>query len=295
MSVNISHTSESLGERMKTYEKNSLKVVNIEPWNCFLVRLDGCSFSTKLKTLKTACGKKKSFYSTEFHDAMKQTASDILFSDWRPSTVYSHSDEITILIAAVCTKEEYDAEPTKFCHLYRGRVTKILSLLASFTSIRFNFHFNNFLLESKPEFAAKYFSSGPCFSFDARIITFESELSYEFVNHMVWRSKHDCYRNFVGMIYDRMFPHTHIFSLNTLKRKERLKTIDIDIESFDVTMKYGMYLKRPEHNTGRNRIPVVFAMPDIKCTDAYQNFLFSKHFDMSILADNSDLYIVFKN
>lgn len=276
---------ESIGTRMKNHELIANLITQINPWECFAVRLDGRSFSTKLRSIKNSCPKNKP-YSQEFHNAMKLTCHDLLFCDWHPSTVYSHSDEITVFIRALCTHEEYIKEPTKYNHVYCGRVPKILSLLAAYTSIRFSYHFQSELTKSNMlSWVSKYYSDGPDFIFDARIVKFDDEKEY--MNYIIWRSKFDCYRNFVAMYCERHLNPKNINKMDTVTRKKVLLEIgcNVDDPSIDITMKYGMFLKRIDRKS------ITFAMPDIKCNMGYSDIIYSKIFDMNMLC-KSGIYIV---
>ena len=101
----IENEKVSLGERMKLYENNCLSTIKIEPFRPFLVRLDGRAFSTFTN------GFKKPF-DFMFTKAMILTTSDLLI-EFNAVTGYSHSDEITLIFKAHCTKNDYQTIKNK--------------------------------------------------------------------------------------------------------------------------------------------------------------------------------------
>lgn len=185
-------SNETLGDRMKGYE--AIHDGKIPPYLPFIVRLDGKNFS------KFTSGFRKPFDDL-FVIAMIRTMNDLVVK-FNPKTGYTHSDEISLIFSASCTKEEYDTKTNKSTHLLDGRVLKLCSILASYCGVRFNYHMTQLLqtLKSKEQykehFITKIMSCEACF--DARVLEFPYDKPYELVNHMIWRSVNDCHRNAVS-------------------------------------------------------------------------------------------------
>ena len=71
---------------------------------------------------------------------MVLTMNDCL-TEFHAVTGYTHSDEITLIFAPMpplVNKNTNKVEPQP--HFYNGRVCKILTLVSSYISIRFNYH-----------------------------------------------------------------------------------------------------------------------------------------------------------
>ena len=295
----------NLGSRMKMYEQDSLNVVQILPYLPFLIRLDGRSFSTLLFTLKKIAKKDtiNKPYHCAFNDAMVDTCNDIL-NEFCASTVYTHSDEITVIFPQVCSFDEYTNGLNKTVHTFNGRVVKLLTCLASFTSVKFVFHLKNQLNKYSNEektFIDKYIDIDPKFTFDARILVFPIDKQYEFVNHMIWRSKFDCYRNFVGMYVQQFMNHKEVQGMSTIERVKQLKNShNIDIDTLNVFMRYGVYVKKIDYdlpcssndklsNYYKNNKNVGLSMQHISCANSneYLDILMSKTYN----SNNGDITV----
>ena len=194
----------SLDERIKYYEEMSQHITTIDPIQPYIVRLDGRSFSRFTKKYKT---NENVPYSIEFKKAMIQTCHDILH-EFRPTTIYTHSDEITLIF-----KNAISDNGIIHKHLFGGRTFKIISLISSYASVRFNHNMN--ITKNSSEFVGSVnVNQNP--TFDARIIVFPEE--YEILNHMIWRSKGDCTRNFISMFAEKYISKKSIKHLKTNER-----------------------------------------------------------------------------
>jgi tRNA(His) 5'-end guanylyltransferase len=215
----------SLGDRMKQYEQESKLITNVKPDESFIIRLDGRSFSKKTKQLKNSAKEAGMIYSIEFANAMRLTACDLL-TEFNPTTAYSHSDEITLIFPAVMTTEKYENNTSPISeHEFNGKVFKLLTLTASFASVRFTYHLKNQLEKSQSSCYEHYFGNNwNTLTFDARIMTFPKEKQNgEMLNHMIWRSKQDCYRNFVSMFAEKHFSTKVMDGMSTKQRVDKLK------------------------------------------------------------------------
>lgn len=183
MAVDESKT-ESLGDRIKKYEKTSIIPVD-KP---YIVRLDGKNFS------KFTNGMKKPF-DKNFLTAMVKTLSD-LFEFSHANTGFCCSDEISLIFNKVC--ESKDDNPKNKTHYYNGRYNKINSIFASYCSVRFNHHIIEEMNKDKDNYNDNFINkinSGIAL-FDSRIIVCDKE--EDILNHMLWRSVYDCHRNCVS-------------------------------------------------------------------------------------------------
>lgn len=84
-------------------------------------------------------------------------------------------------------------------HLYSGRVEKLVSVMASYATARFNAHFEKQMqAHPKGHYGAETYDKLHKAAFDGRILSFPQNLRYEVANHMLWRSTFDCHRNCVS-------------------------------------------------------------------------------------------------
>ena len=142
---------------MKEYEIFSeLKV----PKNSnIIVRLDGRSFHTLARDLDL-----EKPYDEDFYKAVSEVCKD-LFNEFSPSFIYAFSDEISILLNDIP---------------FNGRIEKINSVFASFTSSSFLMHFDRDF--KKPV------------AFDSRIVPIDEG---NIVNYFRWRQD-EAWRNCIN-------------------------------------------------------------------------------------------------
>jgi tRNA(His) guanylyltransferase len=260
MVENTDKDKKPLGERMKEYEQESLKIIKIEPYRSYLVRLDGRSFS------KFTSGMKSPF-DNNFTKAMLLTTVDLI-NEFTAVSGYTHSDEITIIFNGMCTKEDFESGTNKATHQFDGRVTKILTCMAGYCSVRFNYHlckiFNQHVEDYKPEYFIKINEMKA--SFDARLVIFPQDNEREVINHMIWRSLFDCERNAVST-YARSY-----FGQKELQHKDKRDMIamlkeknldwDVDVPSF---LKFGIYLKKVTYEILNNEQKAIRTKVIAKC------------------------------
>ena len=243
----------TLGDRMKQYEKAILPQ-KIPSYQSFIIRLDGCCFSKFTKPLKKP-------FDIMFTKAMCFTLQDLL-KKFYANTGYNHSDEITLIF----NKQESELST----HLYDGRTSKLLSVIAAYCSIRFNYHFHEiindiqfdtFNLGSSDDNCKNDKSTDDertfgfidnmdkkCFEqiFDARIMILEP---YEILNHQIWRSVIDCHRNAVSTYADSVYSHETLHKKTTAEKIEMLRSKNIIWESLPTFIKYGLYCKKILYET----------------------------------------------
>jgi tRNA(His) guanylyltransferase len=222
---------------MKAYEEEYNP--RIPPYCPFVIRLDGKNFS------KFTRGFKKPF-DRLFVQAMVLTMNDMV-EKYNGVTGYCHSDEITLVFNQACTKEEFEAGENTSVHAHDGRVVKLCTVMAGYCSVRFGHHMRQ-LIEANAEsyqelFVSKIHDSQYCF--DARPLRIPHDRPEEIVNHMIWRSVHDCHRNAVSTYARDRFGHKKIMGKNSQDMIQMMREDGLDWEK-DVPMylKHGVYGKK---------------------------------------------------
>lgn len=156
--------------------------LSLDPEKYWLVRLDGCGFSKFTKSFRKP-------YDERIHTAMVQTANDLL-TRFCAACAYTVSDEITLVFPSrrhyldhrVGEIDDVGLEELKraseaYTPIYRGRIQKIVSIMAGYCSARFNKHLR--------------YGEAVAF-FDARL--FQLDTPDEVLENIRWRS-HDGLRN----------------------------------------------------------------------------------------------------
>ncbi|XWV25285.1 tRNA guanylyltransferase [Tupanvirus deep ocean] len=227
----------SLGDRMKQYESVYDNIVPSDHYLC--IRLDGHGFSKFTKNLSKP-------FDINFSKAMVLSAYDAL-CEFNARSAYTQSDEITLIfdIPDVSKGQTY---------IYNGRVQKLISLTASFVTTRFNKHLKEFVMEFvesnseqnvyKQSMLEKI-NNGTAY-FDARILSFNSDSKNEILNHLIWRSVHDCHRNAIQLYAYHIFGHKKIKNMNGKQMIELLKNDKNLSWENDVPLwqKYGVFIKK---------------------------------------------------
>jgi len=128
--------TESLGTRMKEYEKMSESVIS--PNDHLIMRIDGHKFSKFTKNMKKP-------FDDIFSKAMELASIDLL-QEFNAYTVYVQSDEITLLLPSLMNTDKHKGQNApKWGHTSGGRTQKLASLVAGFCTMSFNKHFNKML------------------------------------------------------------------------------------------------------------------------------------------------------
>lgn len=263
---------DSLGSRIKNYE--SKHVHKIGPTVPFVIRLDGSNFSVFCEDFIKP-------FDLLFIKVMNLTSKDLLLRFFA-QTSYTHSDEISLIFNRACSKEDHvsyllaiaenekndvpdkikmifnkncsaeqfnkfqndKVEPTISEHLFSGRVEKLLSLTAAYTSVRFNYHLNNLIIENKNHYNQLFIEKIQNQSqiFDARMITFDDD--YEIANHQYWRSVLDCERNAISTYARQYFTYDELFKKNAFAMKQMLRTKGIEWLDVPEYIKHGIYCKK---------------------------------------------------
>jgi tRNA(His) guanylyltransferase len=229
-----SDTKSDLNDRMKKYEAKHDSVIPSDHYFC--VRLDGHTFSKFTKGFRKP-------YDELFSKTMVMCSHDLM-KEFRAQSAYTQSDEITLVFIQANLE-------SKQSHIYNGRIQKIVSLTAAFASVRFNKYLSQYLSEyliTNPEQtiykqATINKINGCSAYFDARILVFEPELKHEILNHMIWRSPRDCYRNAIQSYACHLFGNKKIHKLNQTKMIELINQ-KISWEDVPLWQKFGVFIKK---------------------------------------------------
>ena len=254
--------TEQLGDDMKAYEVEY--EVQIPGDHAFIVRADGHSFSKFTRGFHQP-------FDENFKTAMIRATGDAI-NQFHASTGYTHSDEITLIFPPMPTLNGKIQQ-----HPFNGRVCKLLTLISSYISVRFNYHIlelvrreyyhepeafpslpvsdiyrkplatNNAVIKTVPyteEFIEKIESMQA--SFDARILDFPPGKFVDIARHMIWRSLRDCSRNAISTYARIFFSPKQVHNKNSTELIEMMKTLknfDYDSEVSE-NEKIGTYLKK---------------------------------------------------
>lgn len=278
--------TDKLSDRMKKYElENEHK---IKPYELFIVRLDGKCFSTFTKKFKKP-------FDEIFVKAMALTTKDLI-EYFDAQTGYTHSDEITLIFNAKCTKDQFDNNTILTVdHNYNGRIEKIISLISSYCSVRFNFHINNIINNYEGEYEKNFINLIKEYNqiFDARILIFNENNKYEILNHQIWRVR-DCTRNCILTYGYNYCGKKNIMNKKTNELIVMLKDHEIEFENIPLYLKYGLYCKKnllEKTINGNNciRTEFIFTQFEINFSEDNLNILLEKYWNKQYL-DNTIIY-----
>jgi tRNA(His) 5'-end guanylyltransferase len=213
-----------LGDRMKQYE--AIHDTYIDKSHYYIVRLDGCNFSTYCRPLHKP-------FDINFIKALSLTQKDLMLK-FNALTSYSHSDEISLLF-----DKTYDHRQK---HYEGGRIQKIVSQMAAYCSIRFNHHMNVICIDCEYR---NHIMSNEAF-FDARIMSFVDQ--YEAVNCLLWRSVFDCERNAISTYAQQYYTVKELHDKSTKSRIIMLHDQGLDWSIIPTYIKHGIYCKRYPDN-----------------------------------------------
>lgn len=267
---------EPLGDRIKTYEKEFND--NINPDEYFIIRLDGKNFSKFTK------GFYKPF-DPMFKKAMCMTVYDLI-KKFDAQTGYTHSDEITLIFDKAIPSDENTNDKHIYCHIYNGRVQKLISLTASYCTVRFNHNLNVLMdtYDGKQKYNDNFVELVKQNEqiFDARILKFEETTKHEILNHQIWRSVHDCERNAVQSYAYCHVGHKNIMNKHCGEMKEMLLEKNIDWNNIPIYIKHGIYCKKMlvEKEINGNvvtRAEYIFKMFKISFSEKNIEMLLSKY------------------
>lgn len=204
----MSYKKDSLGDRMKTYEKASrARLTNRTP---VILRLDGCHFHTLTKKFARPFDEKMTF-------AMQETMLYLCKNIQGCVLGYTQSDEITLVLV--------DYKTLNTTPWYDNQVQKICSVAASMATYAFNECMRNFDEEYHAQAA----------HFDCRCFNLPKE---EVNNCLVWRQQ-DAIRNSIQSVGQFYYSHKELHKKNQKKILEMLEEKGIDWKTFPPHLQRG--------------------------------------------------------
>ncbi len=236
-----------LGDRMKHYE--GLCETKIDPSSHIIVRVDGHKFSSFSK------GFKKPF-DFILSEAMRLTSMDML-EEFNAVTAYVQSDEITLIIPSLMTTDKHKgANKPGWTHGYSGRIQKMSSLIAGFTTMKFNKHLDKLInsntcddsLSIKEKNEIREYTRliihqkvGNAW-FDCRIYGVSSD--EEAFNSVLWRVR-DAEKNSRSMFAQTYVTHKQLHGLTGQEQVQFCKEkTGEDWELVEDRYKYGILVKK---------------------------------------------------
>lgn len=206
--------SDELGDRMKMYEmaEAGRRCMPLLP---ILARIDGRSFSKFTHGLERPFDRRLS-------QLMIETVK-VLVRETNAACGYTQSDEITLAWYSPTTDTQI---------LFDGRLSKLVSVLASLTTVTFNHHLPRFL---PGEYAGKL----P--HFDARVWNVPNV--EEAANTFLWR-EFDATKNSISMAARAYYSHKQLDNKNGAEMIAMLKEKGVRWEDYPDFFKRGTYVQR---------------------------------------------------
>lgn len=201
-----------------------------------IIRLDGRSFHSFARNMELTKP-----YDDNFYNVMVKVCKDV-FEEFAPIFIYTFSDEISILL---------DTIP------FNGRVEKINSVIASFTSSSFTLNYD----EEFPK----------AVSFDSRIIPVNDEYIFDYFKWRqdeAWRNCVNAYGiNFLKSKYSSDVANEKINGLNLSDIHELLFQNGINLNDVETWKKRGIGVYR------KNKKVVGFNKKESKEQTSYRSFI----------------------
>ena len=219
----MSRTMSEFSTRMKKYEKEQDHKIDTSKY--IVVRLDGHGFSKFTQWFTKP-------FDNRIISAMQNTAIDLVEA-FNAVTAYVQSDEITLLLLPDDNM------------IFKWRTWKLLSLMAWFTSTRFNYWLNDAIVNEyayDKDFLDK--KVGIAY-FDARIMELPNET--EAFNMFLWRMK-DCVKNSKNSFVQAYMPHKELQGLTS----DELVVFCLDVtwkdwNNLSDEYKYGYLIKKENY------------------------------------------------
>jgi len=223
--------TETLGGRLKGYEREYEKI--IENHKHIIVRIDGHRFS------KFTRGFNKPFDEI-LSKTMEMTTID-LCAEFKAYTGYTQSDEITLVIPSLMTKENHKGlNAPQWKHGYSGRVQKLASLIAAFATMSFNKYLRKNIENdyNKRQLWNKLDSAW----FDARVYGVDSD--EEAFNSILWRIR-DAEKNSRSVFAQTYCSHKKLQNKTGLEQVQYcLEKTGKDWNKLEDRYKYGILVKK---------------------------------------------------
>lgn len=215
-------TSDSLGDRMKAYERleTGQRFIPLLP---IYARIDGRGFSRFTQGFDMP-------YDKRFRQAMLETTR-WLVEQTQARIGYTQSDEISLCWQA----ERYDSSI-----FFEGKKQKMVSQLAALATQRFNY----FIMTHDDPFMQQAAERAP--TFDARVFQFPSR--EECANAFLWR-ENDATKNALSMAARTYYSHQELMGKQAGELHELLFAKGINFNDYPTNFKRGTYIQRREFET----------------------------------------------
>lgn len=214
------HRGDSLGDRMKTYEKVSRHYLTRR--TPVIIRLDGCHFHTFTRGFDEP-------FDDIFCRAMRETMKKLCISIQGCVLGYTQSDEITLVL---CDYKKLTSDAW-----FSNNIQKMASVSASLATIAFNSFFKAIVVEELVPYTMledesyvndvtyrrlmdKYLSKADTATFDSRVFNLPKE---EVCNCLIWRQQ-DATRNSIQGLGQKYFTHKELHNKNCSDIQDMLMT-----------------------------------------------------------------------
>lgn len=250
-SENLEKDKLGLSERIKIYERLTDYESHIKSYENYIIRIDGRGFSKLTQYFSKP-------YDENFSEIMLKTANDLL-NEFHPTLIHVHSDEISLVFKKMESYEQWINGPKNYYHIFKGKISKLLSITASFASSKFYYNLGEFI-NNLPKNDTVYskltndYKSGILnIAFDSRAIIIPEKKDYDIINYLIWRSRIDGYRNTVAMYANSIYntnkiPINELDGLSTEERITKLKDLNVNFDKLPNHYKFGWIIKNMDFN-----------------------------------------------
>lgn len=208
---------DAFGDRMKSYEKNAAQ--RFMPLLPIVARLDGKGFSKFTKGLQRP-------YDPNMSEMM-QKVTQYLVEETGALMGYTQSDEITLVWYSDSTKKQV---------FFDGKIQKMISILASMASAKFNQMLPIILPKKRDELPL----------FDCRV--WQVPNKGEAVNVFLWREQ-DATKNSISMAASHYYSHKQLHKCNGAEKQEMLFKQGVNWNDYPAFFKRGCFYQRAKEET----------------------------------------------
>jgi len=205
----------NLGDRMKAYEVQTQVLLSQKQDQCYVVRLDGKAFHSFTKQYN--CSKP---FDSILCDAMVWTAVKLCETVQNCVIGYTQSDEISLAWTLPTSETQ---------HWFGGKVSKIVSVSASYATAFFN-----------QCWGASHTMWWPPAIFDSRV--FEVPIA-DVSNYFIWRVL-DAKRNGISALAQANFPHKSLQNKSNSQMLKMLSDKGVKWEDLSSGQKFGFLVKK---------------------------------------------------
>lgn len=229
----------NLHTEMGQRENATISNVRIDRNNAFLVRIDTIGSHNFFKSLRAIA---KSLhdkpYSIEFSNALLHTAYDLV-KHYHASSAYVCGGEIILFFPSIPANSSLQTD-----HVYCGKVSRILSSIASTTTVKFVKR----IAEQFDDLdqSEHYIPSNEECTFVTSIASFSNDELSEMVKYITWRGAGVLPISY-KTIYGHYYFEQNTFSVMTeLEKDKAFKLMGITFDDIEDIVKYGLFIRGPK-------------------------------------------------